>query len=224
MTITKEDLCFRCWEYKKVEYLPETEEWWCAVCLKNYPLIIKNHKEIRRLLFRKESCPACGRKRRLLRRDLIGRRICLSCYEQIMFTGVCPSCQREKVLRHHDESGRRICNTCHANLAGVREIAECSLCHRESVVHFNDGEERKPVCVDCYHREFNLEECGRCHRERPVWARDEAGCAICGDCYRKTRKHKIGICAECHQEKPLKYKTTCANCQRKIYEKQKEKP
>ncbi|MCH8741963.1 hypothetical protein IH779_03655 [Patescibacteria group bacterium] len=105
--------------------------------------------------------------------------------------GICIDCQQEKEI-----IAKERCWACYQRkrretyVPPLPNKEECSLCGKMKTVVIR-LEDKQPVCVTCYKREFRpKEECSLCGKMRIVEMRND-GQPVCGTCYRREYRIKV---------------------------------
>ena len=99
-------------------------------------------------------------------------------------------------------------------------LEHCSRCGKLAPVHFRKGQQKVPVCRECYEIEFNSEPCSVCQKLRPVHKRDRDRKPICKNCYQKIGN--VQVCVRCNEARPVHRRDEsgqplCRRCSGQLY-------
>lgn len=134
------------------------------------------------------ECARCGELRNVADRTSDGRPLCRTCRAHLPANlAACVLCGKTRVVARRAVEGA-YCRTCYRG-----RVAKCSTCGQVRPCHFADS--AAPRCENCS-KQRNTSVCVRCERNRPVWARDARGDALCRNCSRPTVE-----CGTCHRLK-----------------------
>lgn len=181
---------------------------------------------------RRTPCCRCGRELPISARTVDGSPLCWECTRTADFNcGTCADCGEFKPIAKR-RNGSLTCYDCRST-----PTATCSVCGEEKPCYFADS--RTPKCIPCSRKDKvvacfacgnirtvntrdqqgnplchncsrRIEECGTCHRMRPVAARvgTESRCWTC----MKDEPALHRPCVACKEFGPVRYAGRCERC------------
>jgi hypothetical protein len=141
---------------------------------------------------RAEVCSSCGRSKQVTTRTLDGQPVCSSCTKNDPVNHEsCTGCGCVRLIVHRD-SEKMLCHACWRGHHAV-----CSICGQTRPCYFAFSD--APRCENCSRNLVYLRSCVRCGRDQPVWACDQNGNPLCGNCARRRAP-----CCRCGRTLPVK--------------------